>query len=253
VSPATARASPSFTATPELLPRYVEALGLSLRPSFTLKPLHDLDPEKVARVTLPRGVRAIVVVATRWRTPDGARVEARARDVLAAGDLLGAARAGYVDRATIRVAVGDRTVDAFLQLPHRVEIADPSFEPEVRAALVALGLFDPGALPDDARSLAPYTHPDGRICGVLVPLADQPYRLLELLAKSGRVVPTKELGARLSSGSYPEEVARRVKMKLEAQVSERLARAGVVWDSARIVVTEGKKGYRLGVSVRVVE
>ena len=464
VSPDGARVS-LCTATPELLPRYVEALGLLLRPSFTLKPLHDLDPEKLARVTLPRGVRAIVLVATRWRTPDGARVEARARDVLAAGALLGAARAGYVDRATIRVAVGDRTVDAFLQLPHRIEIAEPAFEPEVRAALVALGLFDPGALPDDARSLAPYTHADWRwrdvvgdegwsalvrgkllarvevahvataalrmhgtsyvvravpgtkdteyavaedraygarlvepeervawrldrdalaarmradlgasrvdtasaiaiegvldagqvalksgkvrfvyamsapprgwletarracgigatlvvmvprghargldgvlvveldveeqlgvkrvgralgraaealgvgaevdrwrtcaedvviepatqsvwICGVLVPLTDAPYRLIELLARSARVMPTKELGAQISSGSISDEVARKAKLRLEAQVTECLTRAGVVWDVTRMIVTEGKKGYRLGVSARVLE
>jgi hypothetical protein len=90
------------------------------------------------------------------------------------------------------------------------------------------------------------------ICGVPVALADQPYRLLELLAKSGRLVATRELGTRLSSGDYPEEVARRVKMKLEAQVSECLERAGVVWDATRMIVTEGKKGYRLGVSVRVI-
>jgi hypothetical protein len=452
-------------AIPELLPRYVDALGLSLRPSFTLKPLHDLSPESLARVTLPRGVRAIVVVATRWRTPYGARVEARARDVLSAGELHGAARAGYVDRATLRVDLGDRTVDAFLQLPHRVEIADPSREVELRAALAALGLFDPGALPDDARSLAPYTHPDWRwrsvvgdagfdalvraglltrvevahvateelrmhgtsyvvravpgakgaeyalaedraygarlvepdarvawrldlvalaaamradlgaskvdkasavaidgvldaglvslasgklrflyamgapprgwletarracgigttlvvlaprghaqgmdgvlvveldveeqlgvkrvgralgraaealgvggeveawrtcgedvvievatqrvwICGVLVTLGEASYRLLELLAKSGgRVVATKELGAQLSARSSPEEGARKAKMRLETQVSEQLARAGVVWNAREIVVAEGKKGYRLGVSVRVV-
>ena len=463
VSPDGARVT-LCTAIPELLPRYADALGLSLGPSFTLKPLHDLTPETLARVTLPRGVRAITLVGIRRRTPDGARLEIRARDVLAAGDLLGASRAGYVDRATIRVDLGDRTVDAFLQLPHRIEIADPAYESEVRAALAALGLFDPGALPDDARSLAPYTHPDWRwrgvvgdegfaalvrgkrvvrvevahvatealrmhgtsyavravpaakdteyalaedraygarlvepeervawrldrdalaaamradlgaskvgpasaiaidgvldlgvvalksgklrfvyamgapprgwletarrgcgigatlvvlvprghtegldgvlaveldvdeqlgvkrvgralgraaealglaseveawrtcaeevvietatqsvwICGVLVPLADLPYRFLELLAKSGRVVPTKELGAQLSSASLADEAARRAKMKLEAQVSECLARAGVVWDVARLVVTEGKKGYRIGVSVRIV-
>jgi DNA-binding response OmpR family regulator len=89
------------------------------------------------------------------------------------------------------------------------------------------------------------------VCGVLIALGDLPYRLLELLAKSGRVVPTKELGAKLSSASIPDEVARRAKVKLEAQVSNCVARAGVVWDAAQIVVTEGKKGYRLGVAVRV--
>ncbi len=46
-------------------------------------------------------------------------------------------------------------------------------------------------------------------------------------------------------------VARRRNGLREAQVSECLARAGVVWDVAKMIVTEGKKGYRLGVSVRV--
>jgi hypothetical protein len=88
--------------------------------------------------------------------------------------------------------------------------------------------------------------------GVLVPLGDGPYRLLEILAREARVVPTKELGAKLSAGEYPDEAARRLKMKLEAQVGACLKRAGDGWDARQIVVTEGKKGYRLGVSVRLV-
>jgi hypothetical protein len=90
------------------------------------------------------------------------------------------------------------------------------------------------------------------IRGVLVPLSDAPYRLLEILSREARVVPTKELGAKLSAGGYPDEAARRIKMKLEAQVSACLKRAGDPWDARQIVVTEGKKGYRLGVSVRLV-
>lgn len=461
VSPDGARVT-LCTAFPELLPRYAEALGLSLRPSFTLKRFHDLTAEKLARIPLPRGVRALTVVATRRRTPDGARIEERASDVLADGELR-VARAGYVDRTTIRVDLGDRTADAFLQLPHRLEIADAARAPEVRAALSAVGSFEPGSLPDDARSLAPWTHPDWRwrevvgdegfealvrrgllgrvevahvateqmrmhgtsyvvravpegkgmeyalaedraygarlvapeervawrldraalaaamradlgatevdrasalaidglldvgvvtlksgklrfvyamsapspgwlasarracgigvtlvvlvprghaqgldglvaveldveeqlgvrrigralgraaealrveaeverwrtcaedividaatetvwILGVLVPLADLPYRLLALLAPDDRTVPTKKLGARLSSGSYPDEAARRAKMRLEEQVRACLARAGVPFDVTRLVVTEGKKGYRLGMSARI--
>ena len=452
-------------ATPELLPRYAEALGLSLRPSFTLKPLHDLVAADLARLTLPRSVSVVTLVATRRRTPDDVRLETRARDVLATGGLLDPARVGYVDRATLRIILGDRTADVFLQLPHRIEISDLTCELDVRAVLTALGLFDPGALPDDARSLAPYVHPDWRwrgvagdagflmlvrgklllrvevrhvatealrmhgtsyvvravpgaknreyalaedraygarlvdpeervawrldldalasamradlgatrvdpanaltidgvldlglvilksgklrfvyamsvpprdwletarracgigvtlvvivprghaqglngvlvleldleeqfgvkrigrvlgkaaealgvageveiwrtcdedvvieaatqrvwIYGVFVPLAEGPYRFLEYLATNPGIARTKELGARLShAASHPEVVARRAKMKLEEELTRYLTRAHVAFDVSKLVVTEGKKGYRLGVSARVI-
>jgi hypothetical protein len=463
VSPDGARVAVT-PAIPEQLSAYVHALGLSMRPSLTLKLLHDLDAAALARVALPPGVRSISVVALRWRFPNGARIEIRAEDALAIAQALGAAGAGYVDRATIRVETDDRAADAFLQLPHRVEIADRAREPVVRAAIAALGVFEPGARPDDARSLAPYEHPewrwrgvvgdegfarlvargllarvtvahvatedmrmhgasyvvrrvpggggeyalaedraygarvvapedrvawrldrdalagamradlgaapaaaasaiavDGvldlgvvalasgklrfafamaapprgwlasvrRACGigvtpvVLVPrghaagidgvavveldvpeqlgvagagralgraaealgvpheverwrtceedmvidaaaetvwiagtavaLSDNAYRLLVLLARAGRVVATKALGARISASGYPDEVARRAKRQLEKDAGAALAARGVAWPVERLVVAEGKKGYRLGVAVRLVE
>jgi hypothetical protein len=452
-------------ATPELLPLYVSALSLSLLPSLSLKPLHDITPEDLARIVaeIP-GVRAITVVGERWRDADGARFEARSRDVVHDAAAHGATPRGYVDRATIRVDLGDRFVDAFLQAPHRVEISDRAFEPIVREVLAALGLFDPGALPDDARSLAGSPHPEWRwravigdagfealvrrgllvrvevahvateamrmhgasyvvrsvpgapgveyalaedraygarlvtreervawrldvealaaamradlgatapdkgsaivvtgmldlgtvvlnsgklrfvyamgappkgwlesvrracgvgvtpvvlvpkgygegiegvmvleldvgaqlgterigrvlgraavalnvadevdpwrtceedvvvdaatqqtwVKGVLVPLSDAPYRMAEILASSARVVGTKEIGEKLTSGDYPVEAARRIKMVLETQVRDALTAAGVVLGVESLVVTEGKKGYRLALSARVV-
>jgi hypothetical protein len=77
--------------------------------------------------------------------------------------------------------------------------------------------------------------------------------ILELLARSTCVVPTKTLGVKLSAGDYPDEAARRIKMKLEAQVHEGLMRAGDPWDVSQLVVAEGKKGYRLGISARVID
>ncbi len=41
-------------------------------------------------------------------------------------------------------------------------------------------------------------------------------------------------------------------MRLEAQVREQLGRASVLWNASEIVLAEGRKGYRLRVSVRLV-
>jgi hypothetical protein len=450
-------------ATPELLPDYARALGLSLRPSLTLKPLHEMTPEVLARAPLPDGVKSMKVVATRRRTADGARRELRALDALDPAHAADGSRAGYVDRATLRVDAGARAADGFLQLPHRVEIADRALEPAVRGAFAAVGLFEPGALPDDARSLALSPHGewrwrgvlgddaferllalgrfararvahvateehrmhgasyvvravpgepgveyalaedraygarlvgkderaawrldlaalaaamradlgaarvDGpaaiadagvldlgvvtvksgrlrfvyamapghgwieavrRACGVgvtpvvlvprghasevkgmlceeldleeqlgarrigrvlgraaqalgigdevegwrtcaedividaaaekvwvlgaLVALSDKPYRALLVLARRAGVVTSKELGLAVSASEYPDGAARRIKGQLEAQVDASLTKAGVTWDRARFILTEGKKGYRLGMSARVV-
>jgi hypothetical protein len=460
-------------ASRELVLRVAQALSLSLRPSFTLKPLQGLTATALARMKFPAGVRRVAVVARRARTPDGGRTETRAGDVLAEGGAMDGPRAGYIDRATIRVTLEDGcTADAFLQLPHRVEVSDPAGAPAVRAVLGALHLFEPGALPDDARSLAPLEHADWRwrrvvgdaefeslvarkilvravvahvateearmhgasyvvravpgeaggktgegemeyalaedpaygarlvtpaaraawrmdrealaaamsanlgssraggaaaiaadglldlgtvtlasgklrfvyalgappkgwlasvrracgmgvtpvvlvprghdvgdagfvvveldvkeqlgarniyralgraaealdvaneveawrncdedvvidaatervwVRGVLVTLSDLPYRLILLLARAGRVVATKDLGAKLSAGDYPDEAARRLKGKLESQVRACLRAEGDPWDVGQLVVTEGKKGYRLGVTARVID
>ena len=167
---------------PERLPRYASALGLSLRPSLTLRPLHDLTRETLARVKLPRGVQRATVVARRRRRSDGARNEVRAFDALDPAHDGAAAPTGYVDRATVRAEIGERVVDAFLQLPHRVEISDGAFDAPVREALAAIGLFEPGALPDDARSLAPYVHGDWRWRGVV---GDEAF---EAMVANGRLV-----------------------------------------------------------------
>jgi hypothetical protein len=153
------------TATPELLPTYAAALGLSLRPSFTLRPLAKLTAARLAALRVA-GVTRVEVVGARLRRPDGFREELRGPDVLP--PLTRTARAGYVDRATIRATLDGATkVDAFLQLPHRLDVSDRAFEVPVRAMLAALGIFTPGALPDDARSLAPYQHGEWRWCAVL--------------------------------------------------------------------------------------
>jgi hypothetical protein len=173
------------SAMPELLPVYASALSLSLGPSFTLRPLSDLTHAALAAVArATRGVSRIDVIAIRYRRPDGERVEVRAPDALAAWHA--GPRTGYIDRVTIRFTLEDgAAADAFLHLPHRVEISDRAFEAPVRAALSALGFFAPGALPDDARSLAPYEHGEWRWRAVL---GDA---VFERLRKMGRLVRTQ--------------------------------------------------------------
>ncbi len=150
---------------PETLPEYVSAFDLSLNPSSTLRPLLDAIRAKLATVRVA-SVTQIEVVGMRVRRPNGSRVEVRGADLVDPAYALPAG--GYVDRATFRITVnGKSKVDAFIQLPHHFDISDRSFEGEVRAALEALGLFAPGRLPDDARSLAPYEHGEWRWIAVI--------------------------------------------------------------------------------------
>jgi hypothetical protein len=166
------------TATPELLPAYAAALSLSLGPSFTLRPLHDMTAARLAALAMPR-VSRVDVVGLRLRRPDGARVEVRASDAL--DPSLHAEKIGYVDRATVRMTIDGARIDAFLHLPYRLELAPGPHEAPARAALTALGLFAPGSLPDDARSLAPYEHPEWRWRSVLSAAAFDRLRRVGLL------------------------------------------------------------------------
>jgi hypothetical protein len=151
-------------AQPHLLPLYASALSLSLRSSFTLRPLQKVSPTALARAARStRGLTALDAVGARKRAPDGRRFEARGPECLT--DPAFAALAGYIDRVTLRGTTDAAAdLDAFLQLPHRVEIPHGAH----RAALTTLGIFSPGSLPDDARSLAPYDgHGDWRWRAVL--------------------------------------------------------------------------------------
>jgi hypothetical protein len=67
------------------------------------------------------------------------------------------------------------------------------------------------------------------------------------------VIPAKELGSHVSRSEYPDVAARRAKADLERQVRASLEEAGADAEVAgTLVVTEGRRGYRLGVSVKVV-
>ena len=153
-------------AAPEGLVRYASILGLSLGPSLTLRPFHAMTPAMFARSALPEGVRSVVVIAVRWREPNGTRHETRAFDVTASAP---PTPGGYIDRVTLRVDVegAARPVDVFLEVPYRFEISDLAHEETVRALLAHAGVFAPGATPDDAWSLAPFVHGDWRWRAVL--------------------------------------------------------------------------------------
>jgi DNA-binding response OmpR family regulator len=92
------------------------------------------------------------------------------------------------------------------------------------------------------------------VAGVRVALTDMPWRFVEFLARrGGKVATTKEIGQYLSRSEYPDVAARRTKADVERRVREKLQAAGVDADVAlRLIVADGKRGYRFGVSVRVV-
>ncbi len=137
------------------------------KPSFSFKVLQNGGAASVERARLPDGVARVDVVGAQADTLAGARIETRGEAALAV--LAGAARGGYFTRTTTRFTlVGEaRPVDAFLQLPHRLDVASRTYARLVRRALAALGWMDPGALPDDSWTLAPFAHPEWRWIEIL--------------------------------------------------------------------------------------
>ena len=90
------------------------------------------------------------------------------------------------------------------------------------------------------------------VTGVCIRFNEQRWQLVSVLArKGGAVATTKDLGAAISKSSYPD-VARRMKIQVERQMRRELEAAGA--DASivdRMIVAEGRQGYRFGASVRV--
>ncbi len=88
---------------------------------------------------------------------------------------------------------------------------------------------------------------------VSIAFSEHRWKFVHFLAgKGGARAATKEIGAALSKSSYPDVVARRVKIEVDRQVRRELEAAGVDGSIVkRMIVAEGKSGYRFGVSVRV--
>jgi hypothetical protein len=90
--------------------------------------------------------------------------------------------------------------------------------------------------------------------GVSIRFNEHRWKFVSLLArKGGAVAPTKDIGAAISKSSYPDVVARRMKIQVDRQVRRELEAQGA--DASivdRMIVAEGRLGYRFGVSVRVV-
>ena len=92
------------------------------------------------------------------------------------------------------------------------------------------------------------------VTGVLVGLSEKAYRFIEFLARRpGAPTTTKEIGAYVSSSGYPDDAARRIRADVERQVRRSLLAAGADEGVVeRLIVAEGKLGYRIGLTVRVV-
>ena len=90
--------------------------------------------------------------------------------------------------------------------------------------------------------------------GVSIRFNEHRWRFVSLLArKGGAVAATKDIGAAIPKSSYPDVVARRMKRQVDRQVRRELEAQGE--DASivdRMIVVDGRLGYRFGVSVRVV-
>jgi hypothetical protein len=166
------------TATPERLHAYGAVVGETAwgdarafgeRPSITFKPIQERRAGALDAITLPPGVRKVTVTAWQLDAGDGSRHEVRANDALPALETHLHVAGGYFSRLNVRVDIdaAPHPVDVVMQLPNIVRYSDLRWAAQARAAADALGLFAPGQLPDDARTLAPYVHPEWRWVSVL--------------------------------------------------------------------------------------
>ena len=75
------------------------------------------------------------------------------------------------------------------------------------------------------------------------------------MARDGGTVPTKQLDSRLSPRSTSEGIARHARQRLHAAIERAFEEAGrpAPEDLERVIVVDGRKGYRLGVSAVVIE
>jgi hypothetical protein len=107
----------------------------------------------------------------------------------------------------------------------------------VRAALEALAVFAPGTLPDDARSLAPYEHPDWRWHSVLGE------RVFELLARKERF--TRTLSSHVVSREHRMHGAAYVVRDVPGEPDAKYALAEDPSLGARLVGPKDRVAWRL--------
>ncbi len=166
------------TTTPERLHAYGAIVGETAwgdsrafgeRPSITFKPIQERRAGALDAITLPPGVQKVTVTAWQLDAGDGSRHEVRANDALPTLETHVHIAGGYFSRLNVRVDIdaAPHPVDVVMQLPNIVRYSDMRWAAEARAGAEALGLFAPGQLPDDARTLAPYVHPEWRWVSVV--------------------------------------------------------------------------------------
>ena len=144
-----------------------DAAHYSERPSFSFKTLQAMGAAGFARHPRPLGVAAWAVIGCQWDSGREERIEVRSDDALSSLEAQTRLDGGYYPRVTLRVecdAPADASpsargvVDLFVQLPHRITVSDPALEDVARRAASSLGILEPGALPDDLATLAPWVH-----------------------------------------------------------------------------------------------
>jgi hypothetical protein len=131
----------------------------SERPAFTTRPFESLVASG-SSFTLPAPItRMRVIAGTKERITEG-RVRADGPRALALLEESARLAGGYLPETTLRfdLAGEDLPVDVDVRLPWRFWCSTPKHEPLARRAMDAIGMFAPGARPDDAWSLFPVKH-----------------------------------------------------------------------------------------------
>lgn len=175
------------------------ALGLEpdafvQRPALTLKRIAEMD---------------VAIVALQAHDGRGRRVDVHGGEDVAKALARLTKRGGYVSCATLRFAMdGGANVDAYVELPNRLSVSDARFERPVRAALDALGVFRPGAVPDDIATLAPWIHPEWRWRAVVGDAAFDAMVKKKLLVKVRASRVAREEDAWLGAGVRAFELTR---------------------------------------------
>jgi hypothetical protein len=136
----------------------------SSSPSLSFKWIQARGAAALREIAIPRGVLAVDIVGCQWSAGKGVRKETRGPGALAALEEGAPLAGGYITRLTLRLRVAESPypVDVFMQLPHRLSFSDMRYEAHAREVMRALHVFEPGALADDAHTLAPFEHPEWR-------------------------------------------------------------------------------------------
>ena len=183
------------TDDPALERHYADALGVALfgdaafftdAAAYTLKSVVALGSDALEKAR-PPGVSRMRLIYIAWDDGKGTAYSAHGSNALASYEASGGAGEGYVTAAIFRMdpSDGGRPFDVAIELPDRAAYRSARRERLARSAIGTLGVFAPGATPDDAFTLAPWTHAEWRFRRVLGDAA------FERLRERGILVPVQ--------------------------------------------------------------